>query len=717
MSMAPDPGKILDLLSLLDEDLQARSSFDSLLNQAVSQLPELWPAVVLARAYVPEAEGLRLAAATDDLQAKTIESADLFAKALAERRAIHSAKHGLWGLPLADTDRLFGLLVVQINDDTPQAEAWLRLLAALLSQALGRESSASADETRQLYELNRQMLGAQDILDVLRALRTLTQDSVLIAHNTYEYDPQHQLTDAVVRHIITPDAEQVVEHSVRADFGSEAIAQLSRLLPTWDDVVVVEDTSHPPANTPPMLVEQLRQQGIQSLVVIPIHQQGRVTDLVRIGFAQPRPFDERARRLFRAMRDQMSIVFQVQRALQEAQLSAAALGRQVNVLQTLNDLSTVISMARDEAQLLNQSAQALVTALSIDYVQIHMLDAGQQTGTIVSEFPHRGSIGRRLKADEISVTNLPDTRNPAPVVINDIHTDARMTERGRAMMKADNTLAFMLLPLFVRGQVVGGIRLDIRRENRTFTPEMVEIAQTILAQVVVGLQNIRLLAEAQRRSEQLQRVNQFSQTLQSTLDMHEILETALKEIHLIIPVERMTIGLLDPAVDALRTVALYANGENYLTLTSGVPMQLQGSPVGRAWENQRLLHIADILQDNGVAADDARELRALLVMPLLGRTAALGIISAGHSQPYIYSDTDIIVFQQMTSLLAAAIENATAFARSQRQARNEALVNEIATQLQQQVELDDMLQIAANDLGRALGARRARIRLGTRVTE
>lgn len=717
MSTAPDPGKILDLLALLDEDLQARSSFDSLLKHTVLHLPDLWPAVALARAYTPEAGGLRLVAATDDSQGKTMEPADPFAKAMAERRVIHNAKHGLWGLPLADETRVFGLLVVQLNDDLPEAETWLRLLAALLIQIIGRQASESADETWQLYELNRQMLGAQDTLEVLRALRTLTLDSALIAHSTFEYDTRQNLQDVVVRHVVTPESEQVVRQSLRTELGAESVEQLRKVMSLWDEIILIEDTEHVPANTPSIQVERMWQQGMRSIVVIPIEQQGQLTDLVRIGFAQPRQFDERARRLFRAMRDQMTIVFQVQRALQEAQQSAAALGRQVSVLQTMNDLSTVISMARDEAQLLNQSAQALVTALSIDYARIHMLEAGQQTGTIVSEYPHRGNIGRRIQLDEIPVANLPDTRNPVPVVVNDAAADARVTERGRAMLKADDIRAFMLLPLFVRGQVVGGIRLDIRRENQTFTPEMTEIGQTILAQVVVGLQNIRLLAESQRRSEQLQRVNQFGQTLQSTLDLREILETALNEIPRIVPVERMTIALLDPAVDALRTVALYANGENYLTLTNGAPIQLQGSPVGRAWEDQRLLHIPDIVQESGVAADDVRELRALLVTPLMGRSEALGIISVGHSQAYVYNDTDIIVFQQMIGLLSAAIENASTFARSQRQARNEALVNEIATQLQQQTELDEMLQIAASDLGRALGARRARIRLGTRVTE
>jgi GAF domain-containing protein len=85
----------------------------------------------------------------------------------------------------------------------------------------------------------------------------------------------------------------------------------------------------------------------------------------------------------------------------------------------------------------------------------------------------------------------------------------------------------------------------------------------------------------------------------------------------------------------------------------------------------------------------------------------------GHARPFAYSETDVIVFQQLTDHLATAIENATLYAKSRRGAYNEALVNNIAVRLQQQGDIEDMLHITASDLGKALGARRARIRLGT----
>jgi GAF domain-containing protein len=94
-----------------------------------------------------------------------------------------------------------------------------------------------------------------------------------------------------------------------------------------------------------------------------------------------------------------------------------------------------------------------------------------------------------------------------------------------------------------------------------------------------------------------------------------------------------------------------------------------------------------------------------------GRT--LGVVSVSSSQTYAYGETDFAVFRQMTDQLTVAIENAEAYTQSQRQARNEALVNEIATRLQRQTDIQTMLDITMNELGKALGARRARIRLAT----
>ena len=79
----------------------------------------------------------------------------------------------------------------------------------------------------------------------------------------------------------------------------------------------------------------------------------------------------------------------------------------------------------------------------------------------------------------------------------------------------------------------------------------------------------------------------------------------------------------------------------------------------------------------------------------------------------MFEQVQPFLFRQMTDQLAVAIENAEAYTQSQRQARNEALVNDIATRLQRQTDVQSMLDITLSEMGKALGARRARIRLAT----
>jgi GAF domain-containing protein len=69
----------------------------------------------------------------------------------------------------------------------------------------------------------------------------------------------------------------------------------------------------------------------------------------------------------------------------------------------------------------------------------------------------------------------------------------------------------------------------------------------------------------------------------------------------------------------------------------------------------------------------------------------------------------------MTNQLAVAIANAETYSQSQRLARNKVKANEIIAHLQQQADVTSILQVTAQELGKALGAKRARIRLGLKA--
>lgn len=594
----------------------------------------------------------------------------------------------------------YQLLPEEIDAYTTLAD---QMGVSVRNQQLLRQTTESLDEIKTLYDVNNAMIGAQDTLDVLRALRILAPDANNISDVVFEYDNHQQISEMIIKYVITPDDEQVV-HNPLLESRSEEVRAIMRRY--WQqmkvDLVIVEDISRPPSNVLPLMFTATKNQEVGSCIMIPIYERGSLRDLITIAFDHPIEFDNKMRRLYTALRDQISIVLQSQRLLQESQVSAAQLSSQVHILQTLNRVASMIGTARDEKQLLDETAQALVDASGADYCRVLMLDASGQTAQVMSEYPDDGSVGSRFDVTRMPFYNRMLAGSSEPIVVSPADTGTHSTHPA------------LILPLAIQGRLIGAIEMDIRKANREWTPAVVDTARTITAEVVVGLQNIRLLNEAQRQAERLQRASTFGQSLQSTLDLATILETALAESGHILPVDRMSIALVGDDDGVLRTIAMHANGENYLTLNNGAPVMNPGSIIARTWEREEFLYIPDTAQDSENV--EIPEVRSVMIMPMILGTQSLGIVTVGCERPYAYSETDVAVFRQMAGQLAAAVENAAAFARSQRIAKNEGLVNEISAQLQQQMDIQSMLNVAANELGRALGARRARIRLGTHET-
>lgn len=607
----------------------------------------------------------------------------------------------------------YQLLPEEIDAYTTLAD---QMGVSVRNQQLLRQTTESLDEIRTLYDVNNAMIGAQDTLDVLRALRILAPDANSISDVVFEYDDRQQIKEMIIKYIITNDDEQVV-HTPLLESRPEEIRAIMRRY--WQqmkvDLVIIEDISRPPSNVLPLMFTTTKNQEVGSCIMIPIYERGSLRDLITVAFDHPTEFDSKMRRLYTSLRDQIGIVLQSQRLLQESQVSAAQLSSQVHILQALNRVASMIGMARDEKQLLDEITQTLVETVGADYCRVLMLDASGKTAIIESEYPDDGSVGSRFDIARMLFHDQMYSGHSEPILVNAVETDVRLSEANRQQLRSGGVHSTLILPLVVQGHFIGSIDLDMRKANREWTSAAVDTARTITAEVVVGLQNIRLLNEARRQAERLQRASTFGQSLQSTLDLAAILETALTESGQILPIDRMSIALVGDEDGVLRTIAMYANGENYLTLTNGAPVLNPGSIIARAWEREEFIHIADTLQEAGNV--EIPEVRSLMIMPMILGVQSLGTVTVGCERPYAYSETDVAVFRQMASQLAAAVENAAAFARSQRIAKNEGLVNDISAQLQQQIDIQSMLNVAANELGRALGARRARIRLGTRETD
>ncbi|UCC64732.1 MAG: GAF domain-containing protein [Anaerolineae bacterium] len=106
------------------------------------------------------------------------------------------------------------------------------------------------------------------------------------------------------------------------------------------------------------------------------------------------------------------------------------------------------------------------------------------------------------------------------------------------------------------------------------------------------------------------------------------------------------------------------------------------------------------------------ETRSEMALPLICRGRVIGALTVQSVEPQAFSDEDIAVLQTMADQVANAIENTRLLQDMERLARRNQLISEVSGKLRAQLDVEGVLQTTVRELGLALGASEAVIRLG-----
>lgn len=730
--MTPNLATLSDLVRVIDEWDQSGASTADLLERIRSVAARTLPELRGLRLYLLAGDSLRPLAATDHTanpdEHRPIEVGSVYEEALSSEAAVHHKHSGHYVVRLNQNGRAYGLLeaIVEPGVAVTHDIVWLTLAAshlghvlrdvafddtALYTSAENREDSITLEEARLLYEVNSTLLTAEDEAVVLRTVRDyLARDAAAIRLYDATWDDETgEIVSMMQSWSLTPEGESNPGIEMLDVVGPEDVKAFKA---DWDahgeDLDFIEDVEAILDERPAYRLAFA--EGVRSSIRVPIFSDGRLTQQINIAYAAPRTFSPATRRLFAAARDQIAVVLQNQRLLREMQSSAHELGEQVHRLRLINELATTLSTMQDERILMDQTCLTLFNALKPDHVGITLVDPDDKTATVVSEYPETGAIGIKIEAHGGVQDTLREYK--VPLVINNVDEDPGLEDMARAALQSINIKSVLLLPLHdTDGNYMGAIGLDIYELGRPFTPDMVTVAQTLSAPISVTLQNIRLVERTAYQAGQMERVAGFGQAIQTTLDVPALMEIALNNIAQIINAHTATVAFYDRGREVLSAVAAYDDGTVSVDLAAGPAIARRGTPIGRVWAARAALRIDNLPDEDGIQHHKRDDIRSLMVLPVFSRGAVLGAVEVGSREPMAYSDTDFLVFQQLTNMLVSAYENAEAYTQSQRLARSKALANDISSQLQRQVEIEQIMDVTMNELGKALGARRARIRL------
>jgi GAF domain-containing protein/HAMP domain-containing protein len=263
----------------------------------------------------------------------------------------------------------------------------------------------------------------------------------------------------------------------------------------------------------------------------------------------------------------------------------------------------------------------------------------------------------------------------------------------------------LTVPVKARDEQVGKLAVQgLTLENR----EEVELANLVAERLGAHLESLRLTEQTQKRAYELEAVAAVSTTASSTLDPAQLLQSVVNLTKERFGLYHAHVYLLNDAGDTLELAAGAGEvGKQMVAEGWRIPIDHPESIVARTARQRQSAIANNIVRDAESQFLSNRLLpntRSEMAVPLIVGDTVLGVFDVQADTAGRFTEDDIRIQTTLAAQVAVAVQNARSFAQAQKQAQREAMLNAINQKIQGATSVEAVLQIAARELGHALGA-------------
>ena len=616
-------------------------------------------------------------------------------------------------VPIKFRDQVIGVLGMRSGGEAISAEAVSaaeevanRLALALENARLFEEARQHAEELTALNELAQALTTRLSVEEVLEevykgASRLLDTRNFYVALYDADADEITFALDVTEGEVRTPHTSR------RAGQGlTEYVVRSQRPLLIQENVV-----------------ERLKEIGIEmigrpslSWLGVPLIVGERVLGVMAVqSYTTPRTYDEHDRDLMTAMASQAAITLQNAHLFEEAQRRATQLATAAEVAR---DATAILEVD----QLLDQTVHLISKQFGFYHAGVFLLDEQGEYAALRAASSEGGqrmlARGHRLRAGETGIVgHVAGTGEPR--IASNVGSDAVFFNNP----DLPDTRSEMALPLQVRGRVIGVLDVQSAQES-AFPPDSVAVLQTLGDQLATAITNAHLFQEVRADVKRRAFINEVLQAATSSLDPYELLGRAGEAISRQLEMPCMILEW-DSEDETLQTVTVHdglgANVTPAEPLTVTAEMYPAMFKAIHSRQLQTLFEVPTQVWDapgTGAASlvELVRELNLVDAahIPLISRDQVLGLLALGRQQGHPPLDEGELGFIGIIAAnLSVAMENARLYQEAVRRARRERLAREITAKIVGSTDLDTILKTTTQELGQAMGASYALVRLGT----
>ena len=460
------------------------------------------------------------------------------------------------------------------------------------------------------------------------------------------------------------------------------------------------------ADRDPVTVAAVELGGVRTLIVVPMLKENEVIGALALSRQEVRPFTEKQIALVTNFAAQAVIAIENARLLNELRQRTDDLTEALEQQTATSDLLQVIGGSPGNLEPVFQAMlENAVRICDANFGNMFLYEDDAFRTVAMFNAPEayaNARMGAPLHPPSDSgLGRLVATKEA--VQIADLRTVERYVINRDPFVVAAVELAgirtLLAVPMLKEGRLVGAIVI-YRQEVRPFREKQTELVKNFASQVVIAIENARLLNELRQRttdlSEALEQQTATSDVLQvissSPGDLDPVFTTMLEKAVHICDAEYGTLYLPDDG--RLRLVAAYDVPE-FFAARRGVAFDpAPGGGLDEALRAKRPVQIPDLAATKSyierhpgmVEAVELAGIRTGLAVPMLKDDDLIGIIAIHRREVLPFTDKQIELVKNFAAQAVIAIENAR-------------LLSELRQSLEQQTATAEVLQVISGSPG------------------
>ncbi len=381
-------------------------------------------------------------------------------------------------------------------------------------------------------------------------------------------------------------------------------------------------------------------------------------------------------------------------------------------LETSSDISRRLSTILNLKELVTEVVEQVNNAFGYYHTQIYMYDeasenlvmaggTGEAGKLMLAQFHKvakgRGLVGRAAESNQFLLVS--NTSQNSEWLPNPLLPDTK-SETAIPISIGDQILGV----LDVQHNVVNGLK-----------QEDVVLLQSIANQVAVALQNIQSTEIVAKRAAELQTVAYISTAAATISDVQKMLESVVHLTQRGFGLYHSHVFLYNENTNELEISACgWKEGDEHEGThgTTHISLEQEQSLVARAGRTRQVVIANNVRDDAGwlpnpLLPDTASE----MAVPMIVGNQLLGILDLQSEKLNAFTSEDASIQTTLASQVATALQNVRSFIEAQHQAERESTVNLITQKIQSSTSVEAALQVAARELGHALGMKPTMITL------